>query len=198
MTKRKCFFPQQSVFSCRLEGKLNLAYFHSGSAGVLNAMENAANRSWAILKSRMLPLFLSLAGVISGSTLAVAQSPAGSPPPANSPQKKPLPNPVNLQVLPKNFTGDQVMQTMHQWEGQLGVNCGFCHTRDAAASAQAGRTRLNFADDGKDEKKTARLMYTMTQELNKKYISQLPDMADPVSCGTCHRGHAHPEPSMAV
>jgi len=104
-----------------------------------------------------------------------------------------MPKPVNLQVLPKDLTGDQVVEIMHKWEGQLGVNCSSCHTKDEAASAQAGRTRLNFADDSKDEKKSARLMYSMTQELNKKYISQLPEMEDPVSCGTCHRGHKHPE-----
>jgi photosynthetic reaction center cytochrome c subunit len=103
-----------------------------------------------------------------------------------------MPAPVNLQVLPKDISREQLIQIMNQWEGQLGVNCSFCHSRDEAASAQSGRPRLKFSDDGKEEKKTARLMYTMTQELNKKYISQI-NTADPVTCGTCHRGHEHPE-----
>jgi Photosynthetic reaction centre cytochrome C subunit len=146
------------------------------------------------LKSQMLPLFLIFAGVFSGSAFVVAQNPTTStPPPANPPQRRPPPKPVNLQVLPKDTSGEQVMQIMHQWEAQLGVECSYCHTRDAAASAQAGRPRYNFADDGKNEKKAARVMLTMTQDLNKKYIAQLPEMSDPVSCGTCHRGHSHPE-----
>lgn len=145
------------------------------------------------MKSRTLPLFFTLAGLLSGTVMVVAQSPAASAPPAAPPQRRQLPKPVNLQVLPKDITGDKLIDIMHAWEGQLGVNCGYCHTRDAAASAQAGRTRYNFADDSKDEKKNARLMYTMTQEINKKYISQIPEMPEPVSCGTCHRGHAHPE-----
>lgn len=145
------------------------------------------------MKSRTLPLFLTLAGLLSGTVLAVAQSPTASTPSANPPHQRQLPKPVNLQVLPKDITPEKLMDIMHGWEGQLGVECSYCHTRDAAASAKAGRPRLNFADDSKDEKKTARLMYTMTEEINKKYISQIPEMPEPVSCGTCHRGHSHPE-----
>lgn len=146
------------------------------------------------MKSRTLPLFLALAGLLSGSLMVIAQSSTASPSPAaNPPRRRTLPKPTNLQVLSKDISGDKLLDIMHAWEGQLGVNCGYCHTLDAAATAQAGRRRYNFADDGKDEKKTARLMLTMTQELNQKYISQIPERPEAVSCGTCHRGHGHPE-----
>jgi uncharacterized Zn-finger protein len=150
------------------------------------------------LKSRMLPLFLVLVGAIANTNLIGAQNPVSSSLPTDSSQRKPMGNPVNLQVLPKDMPREQVMQVMHRWESQLGVNCAYCHARDEAASAQAGRVRLKFEDDAKEEKKTTRLMYTMTQELNKKYISQLHDTSDPVSCSTCHRGHAHPETFVPV
>lgn len=145
------------------------------------------------MKSRTLPLFLVLAGGLLSIPFVSAQSAPPATAPTAPPQRRPMPKPVNLQVLPKDMTGEQVMDVMHKWEGALGVECSYCHTKDEEASAKAGRTRLKFSDDGKNEKKAARIMYTMTQDLNKKYISQLPEMGDPVSCGTCHRGHAHPQ-----
>jgi len=44
-------------------------------------------------------------------------------------------------------------------------------------------------------------MFTMTEELNKNYVSKIPIKAEApapaVSCGTCHRGHLEPEPFVA-
>jgi len=109
-----------------------------------------------------------------------------------------FPPPTNLQVLPKDLTGRQVRDIMETWQGSLGVKCEFCHTADPKNVGPNGRPRLNFADDSKPDKQIARIMYTMTQQMNKDYISKAMDldkdgMGSPVTCGTCHRGHEMPE-----
>ena len=108
------------------------------------------------------------------------------------------PAPTNLKVLPKDFTGKQVHETMEGWAGSLGVHCDTCHTADPKNVGPNGRPRLKFDDDSKPEKQMARIMYTMTQQMNKDYITKAMDldkdgMGSPVTCGTCHRGHEMPE-----
>jgi hypothetical protein len=78
---------------------------------------------------------------------------------------------------------------MHQYEADLGVNCEFCHTAPDPVTHRADR-----ASDANPVKEKARLMIQMTADLNTKYLAQLPDRheADPVTCGTCHRGEKHP------
>jgi Photosynthetic reaction centre cytochrome C subunit len=115
--------------------------------------------------------------------------PAGAPPPPRN-----WPAPTNLQVLPKNLTGQQVRDIMEKWEGSLGAHCNTCHAADPKNIGPNGRPRLNFADDSKQEKLTARLMYKMTEDINVNYVSKVPNSDMPVACGTCHRGHLDPEP----
>ncbi|MGP8173758.1 MAG: c-type cytochrome [Terracidiphilus sp.] len=129
--------------------------------------------------------------------ITAAQAPQAPPAPAGSPPPQPprtYPAPTNLKVLPKNLTGQQVHEIMEQWEGSLGVHCSTCHTPDPNNIGPNGRPRLNFADDSKEEKATARLMYTMTEDINMNYVSKVPSSEAPVTCGTCHRGHLGPEP----
>jgi len=109
-----------------------------------------------------------------------------------------FPPPTNLQVLPKDLTGRQVRDIMETWAGSLGVKCEFCHTADPKNVGPNGRPRMNFADDSKPDKQIARIMYTMTQQINRDTISKAMDldkdgMGSPVTCGTCHRGHEMPE-----
>ncbi len=108
------------------------------------------------------------------------------------------PAPTNLQVLPKDLTGRQVRDIMETWAGSLGVKCEFCHTADPKNVGPNGRPRMNFPDDSKPDKQIARIMYTMTQQMNQDYIKKAmdldpDDMGSPVTCGTCHRGHKMPE-----
>ena len=61
-----------------------------------------------------------------------------------------------------------------------------------------GLKRPNSPDNSKPDKQIARIMYTMTQQMNKDYISKAMDldkdgMGKPVTCRTCHRGHEMPE-----
>jgi hypothetical protein len=128
----------------------------------------------------------------------LAQAPAAPPPVGNPPHREhEEPAPTNLKVLPKNLTGEQVHQIMHQWEAALGAHCSTCHTPDPSNIGPNGRPRLNFADDSKPEKSTARLMYRMTEDINKNYVSMVENSGAPVTCGTCHRGHLGPEPWIA-
>lgn len=105
-----------------------------------------------------------------------------------------MPAPKNLQVLPKNLTAEQVHEIMHKWAGYLGAHCDTCHAVDPNRKGPNGRPVLNFADDSKPEKRTARLMYKMTENINENYISMVENSGQPVTCGTCHRGHVTPEP----
>jgi hypothetical protein len=116
-----------------------------------------------------------------------------TPPPAAGGQHPPMmmPKPVNLKVLPKDTSPQNVMKIMLSYSQQLGVRCGFCHATDAATK------HPNFASDEKPEKNTARTMILMTNEINAKYLAQIhdPDAAPDqktVSCGTCHKGHSMP------
>lgn len=129
----------------------------------------------------------------------VAQAPQG-PPPGGAPRMpRSYPAPVNLKVLPKDFTGQQVHETMEGWAGSLGVHCDTCHAADPAGPGPNGRPRLKFDDDSKPEKRMARIMYTMTEDMKKNYIAKVAEMdkmdtpAAPLTCGTCHRGHIDPE-----
>jgi hypothetical protein len=134
----------------------------------------------------------------------VAQAPQAAPPqqPAAGAalpdeHERVHPAPTNLKVLPKNLTGDQVHEIMEGWEAALGAHCSTCHTADPNNIGPNGRPRLNFADDSRPEKSTARLMYKMVQDINENYISMVDNSGAPVTCGTCHRGHIGPEPFVA-
>jgi Photosynthetic reaction centre cytochrome C subunit len=120
------------------------------------------------------------------------QAAPATPPPAHE-----HPAPTNLKVLPKDMTGEQVHELMEKWEGELGTTCKTCHAIDPKNIGPNGKPRLNYADDSKDEKQTARKMYKMVEDINMNYISKIDSSGEPVSCGTCHRGHLGPESFVA-
>jgi hypothetical protein len=115
---------------------------------------------------------------------ALAQEP--TPPAAR--QRRPMPPPSNLKVLPKEMTAEQVVAIMHTWEGELGVGCNYCHAKDDTTG------RLNFASDANPMKDRARVMMKMTHTINTEFLTQLtdPKPENDVNCGTCHRGMAKP------
>ncbi len=144
---------------------------------------------------------LAAAGVLSFAAIAVTshaqppQQPATQNPPAQGQNHwPPPPPPTNLQVLPKDLTGEQVHDIMHKWEGDLGTECSTCHAADPKNIGPNGRPRLNFADDSKKEKATARTMYKMVEEINTQYVGKIDSSGMPVTCGTCHRGKLSPDP----
>lgn len=131
------------------------------------------------------------------AALAIASATAQKAPPASLPHHEmTLPTPVNLKVLPKDTSPQDLMKIMHGYTQALGVHCNFCHVINEQTH------HPDFASDEKPEKNTARTMITMTSEINGKYLSQIhdPDAAPDqktVQCSTCHRGHSMPVPFKA-
>jgi cytochrome c553 len=145
-------------------------------------------------QSLVLPTAISLLTVALFTVRATAQAPQGPPQGASSPPPRTYPAPTNLKVLPKNLSGQQVHEIMEQWQGSLGVHCNTCHAEDPKNIGPNGRPELKFADDSKVQKATARQMYTMTRGINRNYVMKIEGAEEPVTCGTCHRGHLDPEP----
>ena len=81
----------------------------------------------------------------------------------------------NLQVL-KDAPADQIFPAMQFITASLGVECEYCHVRDA------------FEKDDKEEKKTARKMMTMMFAIDKDNFNGRTQ----VTCYTCHRGSTDP------
>ena len=83
----------------------------------------------------------------------------------------------NLQVLPKDISRQELVQTMRVYSQALGVTCEHCHV---------GR---EFAKDDKPAKTVARAMMRMVQDLKEHSDKFLPEGREAkVACWTCHRG----------
>ncbi len=128
---------------------------------------------------------------IAAQGLQISQSAADNPP-ARLPRT--FPTPTNLNVLPKDLTGQQVHDIMEQWDADLGVQCSACHIEEPNNVISGAPPRPLFADDSKEMKEVARHMYTMTKEINSNYIAKVEGSGKRVTCGTCHRGHVGPKP----
>jgi len=87
----------------------------------------------------------------------------------------------NIQVL-KGIPADQVFPTMQFITASLGVECDFCHVRDA------------FEKDDKKPKATARKMMEMMFAINADNF----DRHRAVTCYSCHRGSVQPVAIPAV
>src|SRR5215469_12433943 len=87
----------------------------------------------------------------------------------------------NIQVL-KGVPADQVFPTMQFMTASLGVECDFCHVRDA------------FEKDDKKPKATARKMMEMMFAINADNF----DRHRAVTCYSCHRGSVQPVAIPAV
>jgi hypothetical protein len=96
---------------------------------------------------------------------------------------------MHLKVLSSDLSRDDVKRLMRQFRTELGVECSYCHTKKDPYTDET-----DFASEENPMKNKARLMIEMTEEINRKYLSQLGDAryAEPFSCGGCHRGHAKP------
>lgn len=107
--------------------------------------------------------------------------------------------PTNLQVLPKDWTRQQVVQVMQGFTMGLGVMCNYCHTEMAGAQpGPNGQIPLDAASDDKQAKKTARVMMRLVNDINSKLDSELGKSTSApnamrVQCVTCHRGSAVPK-----
>jgi hypothetical protein len=93
----------------------------------------------------------------------------------NAQEKAAQPRFKNLQVL-KDVPPDQLIPAMQFITASLGVECEFCHVRDA------------FDKDDKQSKQTARRMIQMMFAINTSQFQG----ERAVTCYTCHRGSAKP------
>lgn len=129
---------------------------------------------------------------------AAAQAPSKGDGPPKKPAQHAYPAPTNLRVLPKDMTGQQVNDVMEQWGVELGVRCSACHGEDLDNVVASNPRRSRFADDSQPMKEIARLMYTMTKQINRDFIAKVEGSGLPVTCETCHLGHVSPEPAIAM
>ena len=94
--------------------------------------------------------------------------------------------PQNLQVLPKDWTTQQVQQMMRTFTGGLGVECSHCHVG----------TQADRAKDDNPKKDIARKMLKMTMAINNEFLKEVGEApaagASKVTCFTCHRGALKP------
>jgi hypothetical protein len=107
---------------------------------------------------------------------------------ATAPQV-PRSKPVNLKVLPKDISAPEIGKVMKRFEADLGVTCDHCHVENPATQ------QFDYASDENPDKTTARLMISMLQDINDKYLAQLGGdrrYAVPVTCGSCHLGQSSP------
>lgn len=97
----------------------------------------------------------------------------------------------NLQVLPKESPAGVVVGTMKGFANNLGVRCQFCHVGKEGLPLE----EFDFVSDDIPQKKTARIMMRLTDDINKTLDSAVPREAGTearVSCITCHRGKPKP------
>lgn len=89
----------------------------------------------------------------------------------------------NIKVM-NGIPAGRLVRIMNAGFGRsLGVSCGYCHT--------PGKWDL----DEKQEKNTARLMWTMTAVINRDHIAKVQTDSGPpqmVNCMTCHQGNPKP------
>ena len=98
---------------------------------------------------------------------------------------------TNLQVLPKDATAAVVVNTMKGFAINLGVRCQFCH----AGKEGLPLDQFDFVSDEIPQKKTARIMMRLTDDINRQLDSAVPRPAGVearVTCLTCHRGQSKP------
>jgi hypothetical protein len=145
--------------------------------------------------------------VLAGAVVLAAQTPppAGQTPPAAPGAQRaagaPQPAPVNLKVLPKTWTRQQVTTLMRTFTAALGVQCTHCHVGVAGDQAS-----MKYDADDKPEKATARKMIDMVMHINDMHLKGIgtepaapaagappvASLGSKVTCFTCHRGEKKP------
>ena len=90
----------------------------------------------------------------------------------------------NVQLL-KGMTAADLVHRMDQDYGvALSMNCTTCHR---------GAAEGEFASDSANNKRRARFMQQMTNDINQNQLPKLfPTRTPRVDCVTCHRGYAEP------
>ena len=98
---------------------------------------------------------------------------------------------TNLQFLPKEIPQGELLDIMKGFALGLDVRCEYCHRGEPGQPLSS----FDFAVDEKEAKRTARIMLTITHDLNERIPEALardPAEVVQVTCVTCHRGQAKP------
>lgn len=141
-------------------------------------------------KRLAIPLLLLLFGCTAATT---TPQPAAAP--ANGAR--------NLKILPRDIPREQLLAVMRTFTRSLGVKCNHCHV----VTATTPKEELDFASDAKEEKRVARVMMQMTNQINGAWLERVEQaegheeeethattLTQPrVGCWTCHRGQVEPE-----
>jgi len=99
---------------------------------------------------------------------------------------------VNTKVIPRSTPVIQVVGTMRNFAGALGVRCQFCHVGEEGMPLE----RFDFPKDEKRTKLVARQMMRLVEEINRR-LDTIPSRPTPgveVTCRTCHHGVSRPVP----
>jgi tetratricopeptide (TPR) repeat protein len=98
--------------------------------------------------------------------------------------------PKNLQVLPRDFSGQRLRPVMIGFTRALGVRCSYCHVGEEGKPLST----YDFASDQNPNKGRAREMYRMLGDIEEhlKKIQPSGDKRVNMWCHTCHQGRARP------
>lgn len=152
--------------------------FYESAANALPGCSDSAENG-AMPLSRIIAIAAVAAGTV--APVAVAQG------------KFPPDSLVNVKVIPKTTPVRDVINSMTSITRSLGVRCTYCHVGEESAPL----TAYDFASDEKRAKQVARVMMQMVNAINGEHLPTVPARPAPalaVTCETCHRGVARPEP----
>jgi hypothetical protein len=130
--------------------------------------------------------------LVSAVLVAAALTTAAGQPPGHWPPD----SLVNTRVIPRSTPVIQVIGTMRNFAGELGVRCQYCHIGEEGQPLE----RFDFVSDQKRTKLVARQMMLMVQEINRR-LDSIPGRvasAPAASCATCHHGVPRPSPLWSV
>lgn len=99
-------------------------------------------------------------------------------------------HPENLQVLPKDWSGERLSPVMRGFTRALGVRCSHCHVGEEGQPLSA----YDFASDDNPKKNIARTMLRMLGVINdslKSFETSGPRRVN-MWCHTCHGGRPRP------
>lgn len=98
--------------------------------------------------------------------------------------------PKNLQVFPKEWTGQRLRPVMLGFTNALGVRCSHCHVGEEGKPLST----FDFASDANPNKDRAREMYRMLGSINAHLEKITPggDKRVNMWCHTCHDGRPRP------
>ncbi len=82
---------------------------------------------------------------------------------------------TNLKVLPRDITVREIVGVMRGFASGLGVRCIHCHVGDDPNDL--GST--DFVSDDRVQKRKAREMIKMVNQINRNLLANLPDRSDP-------------------